>query len=160
VSTSVVKCSWVKCSGVLQCSFSSFFDRFVYDCMFCIFLLNSISYIFLLLCLCILIDMYALFCIFFANWHSPATLTQVFLCFFLSCKANVRVYLAKTGHGPHSSKLVNFLFYIFFGDCVVLCFVLCRLCCSMYCLCRLCCSMYCLCRLGCFLVCFWWIVWF
>jgi hypothetical protein len=37
------------------------------------------------------------------NWHSSATLTEVFLCFFLSCKANARVYLAKTGHGPHSS---------------------------------------------------------
>jgi hypothetical protein len=52
---------------------------------------------------CIFIDMYALFCIIFANWHSPATLTEVFPCFFLSCKANARVYLAKTGHGPHSS---------------------------------------------------------
>ena len=40
---------------------------------------------------------------YFANWHSPATLTEVFPCFFLSCKANARVYLAKTGHGPHSS---------------------------------------------------------
>jgi hypothetical protein len=34
------------------------------------------------------------------------TLTEVFLCFFLSCKENARVKLAKTGHGPHSSKLV------------------------------------------------------
>jgi len=40
---------------------------------------------------------------FFVNWHSPATLTVVFPCFFLSCKANSRVYLAKTGHGPHCS---------------------------------------------------------
>ena len=73
--------------------------------------------------------MYALFCIFCfhsANWHSPATLTEVSPCFFLSCKANARVYLAKMGHGPHSSLLV---------DCVVLCIVLCQLCCSMYCLC-------------------------
>ena len=31
------------------------------------------------------------------------TLTEVSPCFFLSCKANARVYLAKTGHGPHSS---------------------------------------------------------
>jgi hypothetical protein len=49
---------------------------------------------------------YALFCIFYfhrANWHSPTTLTEVFLCFFLSSKANVRVYLAKTGQGKHSS---------------------------------------------------------
>ena len=29
-----------------------------------------------------------------------------FPCFFLRCKANARVKLAKTGHGPHSSTLV------------------------------------------------------
>ena len=58
---------------------------------------------YVVLCLCILIDMYALFCILFANWHSPATMTEVFRCFFLSCKANARVCLAKTGHGPQSS---------------------------------------------------------
>ena len=32
-------------------------------------------------------------------------LTEVLPCFFLSCKANARVKLAKTGHGPHSSTL-------------------------------------------------------
>ena len=31
------------------------------------------------------------------------TLTEVFPCFFLSCKVNARVKPAKTGHGPHSS---------------------------------------------------------
>ena len=31
---------------------------------------------------------------------------EVFPCFFLSCKANARVKLAKTGYGPHSSTLV------------------------------------------------------
>jgi len=48
----------------------------------------------------------ALFCMFRfhrANWHSLTTLTEVFPCFFFSCKANARVYLAKTGHSPHSS---------------------------------------------------------
>jgi hypothetical protein len=100
-----VKCSWVKCSKVLQCSDVLFvlFYRFVYGCMFCILLFDSVSYVFLLLCLCNLIDKYALFCILFANWHSPATLTEGFPCFFLSCKVNARVYLAKTWHGPHSS---------------------------------------------------------
>ena len=49
-----------------------------------------------------------------------ATLTEVFPCFFLSCKANARVNLAKTGHGPQ----IVVLFYVLF--------VLCR---SMYCLC-------------------------
>ena len=49
-------------------------------------------------------------------------LTEVFPCFFLSCKANAMVKLAKTGHGPHSSKLVVIcvvlllfmLFYVLF----------------------------------------------
>ena len=36
----------------------------------------------LLLCLCIFIDKYALFCILFANWHSPATLTEFFSVLF------------------------------------------------------------------------------
>jgi hypothetical protein len=40
-----------------------------------------------------------------ASWHSSATLTEVFQCFFLSCKANARVKPAKMGHGPHSSKI-------------------------------------------------------
>ena len=66
----------------------------IYGCMFCIFLFNFVSYVFLLLCLCIFIVMYVLFCIFcfhHAKWHSSATLTEVSLCFFLSCKASTRV---------------------------------------------------------------------
>jgi hypothetical protein len=47
------------------------------------------------------------------------TPTEVFPCFFLSCKANARVKLAKTGHGPHSSTLVvicviRLLFVLFY----------------------------------------------
>jgi hypothetical protein len=58
-----------------------------------------------------------------ASWHTSATLTEVFPCFSLSCKANARVKPAKMGHGQHSSKTF----------CLVLCiFVLCR---SVYCLC-------------------------
>jgi len=47
-------------------------------------------------------------------------LTEVFPCFFfLSCKANARLKLAKTGHGPHFSTLVVicvvlFLFVLFY----------------------------------------------
>jgi len=70
------------------------FYHCVYGCMFCILLFNFVSYAFLLQCLCILIVMYALFCVFYfhrANWHSSATLTEVFPCFFLSCNANARV---------------------------------------------------------------------
>jgi hypothetical protein len=43
------------------------------------------------------------------------TLSEVFPYFFLSCKANARVKLAKTGHGPHYSTLVVI--------CVVLCII-------------------------------------
>jgi hypothetical protein len=71
--------------------------------MFCILLFNSVSYVFLLLCLYILIDKQVLFCILFANWNFPATLTEVSPYFFLSFKVNARVYHAKTGHGPHCS---------------------------------------------------------
>ena len=66
-------------------------------------------------CLCILIVVYV--------FLDAATLTEVFPCFFLGCKTNARVILAKTGHGPHSSKIVV-LFYVLF-----------ILYCSMYCLC-------------------------
>ena len=84
----------------------------VHDCMLGMLLFISVGYIFLLLCLCIFIVMHVLF----------STLTEVFPCFFLSCKANARVYLAKTGHCLHSSLIV--LFYVLFCvDCVVLCVV-------------------------------------
>jgi len=46
---------------------------------------------------------------------------EAFPCFSLSCKANARVKLATTGHGPHSSTLVVIcvlrlfvLFYVLF----------------------------------------------
>ena len=49
-------------------------------------------------------------------------LTEVFPCFFLRCKANARVKLAKTGHDPDCSTLVVIcvvlllfvLFYVLF----------------------------------------------
>jgi len=72
-----------------------------------LFLFNNVIYVFLLLCLCILIVCLCM-----------TTLTELFPCFFLSCKANARVKPAKTGQGLHSSWL---------------------LCCSVY---FLCCSMY------------------
>jgi len=47
------------------------------------------------------------------------TLTEVVPCFFLSCKSNARVKLAKTGHGPYSSTLgcicvIRLLFVLFY----------------------------------------------
>jgi hypothetical protein len=56
------------------------------------------------------------------------TLTEVYPCFFLSCKANARVKLAKTGHGPHSSTLRYYL-----CCSVVICVVLCIVCVNVYC---------------------------
>ena len=65
------------------------------------------------------------YCIFMylhrANWHSSATLTEVFPWFFLSCKANARVKPVKIGHGQHSSKILCSSMYCLF--CVVLCTV-------------------------------------
>jgi hypothetical protein len=47
------------------------------------------------------------------------TLTVVFPCFFLNCKANARVKLAKTEHGPHSSTL--FVIWVFLLLFVLFC---------------------------------------
>jgi hypothetical protein len=66
-----------------------------------------------------------------ARLHSSATLTEVFPCFLLSCKANVRVKTCKAGARP----ALNSRYF-----CVVL-RIVCFLCCSMYCLFWL----YCLC---------------
>jgi hypothetical protein len=87
--------AYMACSFItFSFPFASILYHFIYCCMFCRLLFNFVSYVFLLLCLGILIVMYALFCIFCfhrANWHSSATVTEVFPCFFLSCKANARV---------------------------------------------------------------------
>jgi hypothetical protein len=41
-----------------------------------------------------------------------ATLTEVYPCFSLSCKANARLQFARTGHGQHSSKFVISVFFV------------------------------------------------
>ena len=59
-----------------------------------------------------------------ASWHSSANLTEVFPWFFLSCKANTRVKPAKTGHGPHSSKifvLCRSVYCVYVCVCVCVC---------------------------------------
>jgi len=54
-----------------------------------------------------------------ANWHSSAILTEVFPCFFLSWKANAKVKLAKTGHGPHSSTFCVLFYVLLVCKCVL-----------------------------------------
>ena len=137
MSKSLVKCSWVKCSEVLQCSdglsnkVSNVIRRHIDNMqlmLICILLLSH-SFLFFgfhFFCLCtygcipvsycnlcifIVMSMYS-YCMFMylhrASWHSSATLTEGFPCFFLK---NARVKLTKMGHGQH------------FNFCVVLCFV-------------------------------------
>jgi hypothetical protein len=47
------------------------------------------------------------------------TLTEGFPCFLLTCKANARVKVAKTGHGPHSSTLFVLFCVLFVCRCVL-----------------------------------------
>jgi hypothetical protein len=56
------------------------------------------------------------------HWNAGVTI-QVFPCFFLSCKANARIYLAKTGHGRHFPILFSF----YCSVCSVL-YILCTVC--------------------------------
>ena len=70
--------------------------------------------------LCIIIVVYV--------FLDAATLTEVFPCFFLGCRANARVIPAKTGHGPHSSKIVVLFYVLFILYCSVYC-----LCVNVYC---------------------------
>ena len=91
----------VKCSEVLQCSDVLLVLSFLSLCVWLCVLYTFVSFCKLcrvyirVLLLCMLCRVYSVFI--------SATLTEVFPCFFLSCKANARVYLAKTGHGAHSS---------------------------------------------------------
>jgi hypothetical protein len=72
-------------------------------------------------CVCVVFVMSGVLVMCIPAFSSLATLTEVFSCFFISCKANARVKLAETGHGLHSSKLVLFVLFC------------CYLCCYMYC---------------------------
>jgi len=109
------------CVLLLSHSFIFFSFSIFYQCIY-----GFIPVQYCNLCIFIFMSMYS-YCMFMSlhcdSWHSSATLTEVFPCFFLSCKANARVKPAKIRHGPHLSKI----FVLF---CIL--FVLCR---SVYCLC-------------------------
>ena len=70
-------------------------------------------YAYCYLCILIVSLCYRCLCVVYV-FLDAATLNEVFPCFFLSCKANARVNLAKTGHGPHSHKLLCSSMYICF----------------------------------------------
>jgi hypothetical protein len=83
---------------------------FTFNVYMVVFLFNTVINVFLLLCLIVRLCTYCIFMyllyvyIFIVCLCIPwATLTEVFPCFFLSCKANARVTPAKMGHGPHYS---------------------------------------------------------
>jgi hypothetical protein len=91
-----------------------YFYHSVYGCIFRILMFNSVSYVLLLLCLCILIVMYALFwifCFYHAHWHSSVTLTEVFPCFFLSCKGKCQRITRKDGGTARTLPKLIALFY-------------------------------------------------
>jgi hypothetical protein len=94
---------------------------------FVVFLFNTVIHVFLRY---VLLYSYCMFMYLHRiSWHSSATLTEVFPCFFLSCKANARVTPVKMGHGPHSSKnfcvlcIVRFVLFcvLFVCKCVLYC---------------------------------------
>jgi hypothetical protein len=58
-----------------------------------------------------------------ASWHSSATLTEVFPCFFLSCKANARVKTRKDGARP-----APFQYFLCCSMYCLFCVVLCTVC--------------------------------
>jgi hypothetical protein len=105
------------CRGMLRTYYIKYISYLIYIYIYMVvFLFNAVIYIFLLLCLIVRLYTYFMFmyllyvcvfivclCIFIGPAGTSPTLTEVFPCFFLSCKANARVKPAKMGHGPHSS---------------------------------------------------------
>jgi len=66
-----------------------FFGSFLfYHYMYCRYVLYTFVSFYKLFILIVMYAPFCTFCFLRANWHSSATLTEVFSCFFLSCKAN------------------------------------------------------------------------
>ena len=106
-----------------KCNHSLIYFRFLFYknmVVIYVFLLEEAMYSYCYLCILIVSLCYKCLCVVYV-FSDSATLTEVFPCFFLSCKANARVNLAKTGHGPHFPKLLCCSTYCLF--CVVLCIV-------------------------------------
>jgi hypothetical protein len=98
---------------ICHCNF--IYTQFGQNCSLCIFIVMSYCMFMYLLYVYVFI---LFLCIFIVP---AATLTEVFPCFFLSCKANTRVKPTMMGHGQHYSKFLCFSMYCFFF--VILCIV-------------------------------------
>ena len=72
-------------------------------------------------------------------------MTEDFACFLLSCIANARAKIAKTGHGPHSSQLVVICVVLLFvfSISIALFYVLFVCKCVLYCTALHCTALYC-----------------
>jgi len=91
---------------ILSYSFGSiFFSLYIYGCMFCMLLLSFVNYVLLLLCSCIPIVTYVLFCVFCFT---------VLFCVSLACKyvlyyrQQVSTQLQLTNISYHISLLVSY----------------------------------------------------
>ena len=69
-----------------------------------------------------LIVMYTLFCVFCflrANWHSSATLTEIFPYFFLSCKENAGYNSQRRSTARTVPNSLTVMFYVLFVPIVL-----------------------------------------
>ena len=93
-------------------------------CIFILFMLlfNFVGHVFLLLCLCILIVMYILFCTFCfhrANWRSSTTLTEVFCAFSSVVSQMPRFNSHRRGAARTLPKLIVLFYVLFVCKCVL-----------------------------------------
>jgi len=63
--------------------------------------------------------LFCIFCFHHASWHSSVTLTEVFPCFFLCCKANARYDLQRWGTVCTLPKLIVLFYVLFVCKCVL-----------------------------------------
>ena len=121
------------CFGNMRTCVYCVFVLFYYIFILLMLLFYFLSYIFLLLYLCILIVMYVLFCIFSfhrANWHSLATLTEVFLCLSPVVKQIPGYNSQRQGTTHTPLKLILLFCVLFLCECVLYCTAGCQPNCS------------------------------
>jgi len=68
---------------------------------------------------CVCSVLFCIFCFHCANWHSSATLTEGFPCFFLSCKANAGYNSQRRGSARTLPKLTVLFCALFVCKCVL-----------------------------------------